>query len=115
MRVWRVRVRRDNGDSLNWVSAAVRSGGMLPVWGIVLTPLIMRLPRLRDEPCAVTATVVCGLLTLALLPATFFHPRQRAPPDWTNGRHPVLPPHTPPQNAATTHQPPLRPPRPPHA
>src|SRR3546814_10455580 len=37
MRVWRVRVRRDNGESLNWVSAAVRSGGMLLVWGIVLT------------------------------------------------------------------------------
>src|SRR3546814_15221118 len=38
MRVWRVRVRRDNGDSLNWVSAAVRYGGMLLVWGLVLTP-----------------------------------------------------------------------------
>src|SRR3546814_5261508 len=66
MRVWRVRVRRDNGDSLNWVSAAVRYGGMLLVWGIVLTPLIMRLPHLRDEPRDEPATVVCGVLTLEI-------------------------------------------------
>src|SRR3546814_1722422 len=52
MRVWRVRVRRDNGDSLNWVSAAVRYGGLLLVRGIVLTPLILRLPHLRAEPRA---------------------------------------------------------------
>src|SRR3546814_21189759 len=55
MRVWRVRVRRDNGDSLNWVSAAVPYGGMLLVWGTVLTPLILRLPPLRDEPGAALA------------------------------------------------------------
>src|SRR3546814_20614698 len=56
IRGWRVRVRRYNGDYLNWVSAAVRYGGMLLAWGIVLAELI-RLLSASLQPDASTSHV----------------------------------------------------------
>lgn len=102
MRVWRLRARRDNGDRLNWISAAVRYGCMLLVWGIVLTPLVMRAPHLRDEPYADIAGIVCGVLTLVMLAVMFFDRLQRAPQDWLSGSHLTLLPKPPPKAAAPT-------------
>src|SRR3546814_11193817 len=102
MRVWRVRVRRDNGDSLNWVSAAVRYGGMLLVWGIVLTTLIMSLPHLSDETRADPATVVCGVLPLEILAEMFFACRHSAPQDCISVSHLVILPKPPRKAPALT-------------
>lgn len=103
MRVWRLRVRRDNGDSLNWVSAAVRYASMMLVWGIVLTPLVVRAPHLRDEPHADIPAIACGALTLAMLAAMLFDRLQRAPHDWLSGSHLNLLPKPPPKTAASEH------------
>lgn len=102
MRVWRLRVRRDNGDALNWVSAAVRYASMLVVWGMVLTPLVVRAPHLRDEPHAGTAAIVCGALTVAMLAVMLFDRRQRAPQDWLSGSHLTLLPQPPPKSATSS-------------
>ncbi|NGY03619.1 RDD family protein [Solimonas terrae] len=90
MRVWRLRVLRDNGDTLNMVSAAVRYAGMLLVWGVALTPLLALTPPLRVEPHAAIASMICGGLTMAMLALMLFDRRLRAPHDWLSGSHLVL-------------------------
>src|SRR3546814_15284028 len=73
---------------------------LLRVGGMVVPPRIRRWQHRCDEPGADTATVVCGVLTLAMLGAMFFDRRQRAPQDWLSGSHLVLLPKPPPKAAA---------------
>jgi uncharacterized RDD family membrane protein YckC len=93
MRVWRLRVVRDDGAPLNWISAAVRYAAMLLIWGIVLTPLIALAPPLRAHPHATIASSLCGLLTVLMLALMLFDRRyQRAPHDWLSSSRLLLTP-----------------------
>ncbi|MGH8443995.1 MAG: RDD family protein [Solimonas sp.] len=96
MRVWRLRVQRDDGRPLDWLSAAVRYGAMLAVWGAVLAPFLLRLPKVRDEPYAGVAALVCAVLALLGMAAMLIDRKRRAPQDWLGGATVVvLPPKAP--------------------
>jgi len=92
MRVWRLRVLREDGAPLSWLGAAVRYAVMLLVWGIVLTPLIALAPPLRAHPHAMLASSLCGVLTLLMLAWMLFDRQQRAPHDWLSSSRLLLMP-----------------------
>ncbi len=87
MRAWRLQVEHDSGRPLSWISAAARYSAMLLAWGVVLTPLLVQAPHLRDEPHAGVATRACGLLTVVSLIIMRLDRRRRAPQDWLSSTH----------------------------
>ncbi|WP_051362279.1 RDD family protein [Solimonas soli] len=85
MRVWRLRVQRDDGRALSWAAAATRCAVMLAVWGVVLAPALARLPHLRDGAHAGIVALVCALLAALMLIGLYADRRRRAPQDWLSG------------------------------
>jgi len=85
MRVWRLRVQREDGGPLSWPAAAARYSALLVVWAIVLAPAITRLPRVRDEAQVGLVAIVCAALTVLMLIAMLLDRQRRAPHDWLSG------------------------------
>ena len=90
MRVWRLRIAVGDARPLSWLNAGVRYAAMMAVWGITLTPLLARLPHLRDEPHAGPVALTCAALTAAGLLAMFIDRQRRAPHDWLSGTTTVV-------------------------
>ncbi|AXQ29699.1 hypothetical protein D0B54_13885 [Solimonas sp. K1W22B-7] len=94
MRVWRLRVRRVDGQPLRWPIAAIRYTGMFVVWvGLPLSLMLLFVPRfaqahpqLATPSIALLSVLVCSLV-LARLDA-----RKRAPHDWISGTEVVVEP-----------------------
>ncbi|HEY0973974.1 MAG TPA: RDD family protein [Solimonas sp.] len=82
MRAWRLYVQRRDGTPPGWISAMARYATMLLVWGIALTPLLLRLPRLSQWPLASTLSAAAVVATIAMLLAWRLDPQRRAPQDW---------------------------------
>lgn len=96
MRVWRLRLERDDGRALSWVSAMSRFAVMLAVWSVILIVPLSRLPHLRDAPHAGPLALGCALVAALGLLAMHLDRRRRAPHDWLSGAHMVqLPPRVP--------------------
>lgn len=102
MRAWRLQLLGSNDRPPTWLQAGVRYAAMLAVWGVALTPLLARLPHLRDLPHAGAASLVCAVLGALGLLAMQADGRRRAPQDWISGTHVVtLPkPERPSENRA---------------
>lgn len=100
MRAWRLQVRREQGALLRLPIAAVRYTAMLAWWGLVLTPLAVRLidrvPKLSElAPHADTAGVVAMILIVLALVAQRLDGRRRLPHDWIAGSEVVQLPDNP--------------------
>lgn len=93
MRVWRLRVERDDGRALSWITAMSRFAAMLAVWSVILIVPLSRLPHLRDLPHAGPVALGCTLAAALGLLAMHLDRRRRSPHDWLSGAHVVqLPP-----------------------
>lgn len=93
MRVWKLRLRREDGGPLRWPAAAARYAVMLVTWGVVLTPLAASLPPVaRQHPQADTAALGASLLILLGLVLLHRDARRRAPQDWLSGTETVFEP-----------------------
>lgn len=93
MRVWKLRVRRNDGRPLHWPAAAARYAAMLLTWSVVLTPLAASLPPvLSRHPQAQTVALGASLLIVLGLVLLRLDARRRAPQDWLSGSELVFEP-----------------------
>lgn len=91
MRVWKLRVQRLDGSALRWPIAALRYAAMLLSWGLVLTPALLQLPRLKQSlPYAEQSVLIATSLAVLFLALRLLDPRRRAPQDWIAGTEVVL-------------------------
>lgn len=100
MRAWRLQVRRDHGAPLRLPIAAVRYVAMMIWWGLVLTPLAVRMidraPKLAElMPNADLVSVVALIVVALALIAWRLDGRRRLPHDWIAGSEVVLLPVNP--------------------
>jgi uncharacterized RDD family membrane protein YckC len=85
MRAWRLRVVREDGRPLTWLTAAVRFTVMLSCWAAVMIPLFARLPHLREMPnTAIVALSAAALSAIGLI-VMLIDRHRRAPHDWLSG------------------------------
>jgi uncharacterized RDD family membrane protein YckC len=93
MRVWKLRLRTEAGDGLNWPRAAGRYAATLLCWAVVLTPLAARLPPVaRQHPQAGMVAAAAAVAVLAALILQRLDGRRRAPQDWLSGTEMVFEP-----------------------
>ncbi|MEW6167268.1 MAG: RDD family protein [Pseudomonadota bacterium] len=85
MRAWRLQLRRGDGRPLRWLDAALRYALMLVVWGVVLAPAFLQLPRFASAPGAGTVTALASIVVAAGFIAMRLDPRRRGPQDWLSG------------------------------
>lgn len=82
MRVWRLRMQREDGHSIRWPVAAVRYVATLLCWTVTLLPLLAAVPVLRAHFHLLLPAGWIGLVLLAGGTLwTRFDPRRRGPQD----------------------------------
>ncbi len=100
MRAWRLQVRREHGELLRLPIAAVRYVAMMIWWGLVLTPLavrmIDRIPKLAVlAPNADVVAVLALIVVVLAVVACQLDGRRRLPHDWIAGSEVALLPANP--------------------
>lgn len=94
MQVWRLQVRRVDGDALRWPIATLRYAVMLATWMMVLAPTLLLIPRFANHASVQASAFASAVVVLASAALMLTEARRRAICDWVAGTEVVQLPKT---------------------